>query len=419
MGEVGELSDQLWTGAMPIEDHFPFKEHDAIELIQSDVLFYYGFSNVTAFNTGAGLVLVDVGSHHNQQRVHDEIRKWTSAPLHTAIYTHGHIDHCFGVPLFAADGQSHQELPRVVAHANVVERFRRYTASAGHNAHINAKQWGKYYPWPTNYRYPDLTYDDRLMLSIGGMDFELRHGRGETDDATWVWAPDSRVLCTGDLFTWCAPNAGNPQKVQRYAGDWAQALREMAALDARVLAPGHGPLLYGEARIRQALTESALYLEDLLDQVLALMNRGATLDEVLQGVRFNEDLHTRPHLHPIYDHPEFIVRNIWRYYGGWYDQDPAHLLPPPRTQLASEVVNLSGGLDALSKRARELALAGEMRLAAQLVEWAVAVAPSDPDILNMRAEFFDSWAASRGDYMARHILRAVARESRVKADGDR
>ena len=33
--------------------------------------------------------------------------------------------------------------------------------------------------------------------------------------------PGRRILCCGDLFIWATPNAGNPQKVQRYPRDWA------------------------------------------------------------------------------------------------------------------------------------------------------------------------------------------------------
>ena len=50
--------------------------------------------------------------------------------------------------------------------------------------------------------------------------------RGETDDHTWTWIPDRKAIFSGDLFIWMFPNAGNPQKVQRHAGEWAAALRQ-------------------------------------------------------------------------------------------------------------------------------------------------------------------------------------------------
>jgi len=52
--------------------------------------------------------------------------------------------------------------------------------------------------------YPTATYRDELRLRVGGRELELHHARGETDDHTWVWIPDARTLCTGDLFIWRA-----------------------------------------------------------------------------------------------------------------------------------------------------------------------------------------------------------------------
>ena len=173
--------------------------------------------------------------------------------------------------------------------------------------------------------------------------FELHHGMGETDDATWTWVPERRILHPGDLFIWAVPNAGNPQKVQRYAGEWAAALREMAGLGAEIMLPGHGLPVFGAERIRQALLDTAEVLDSIELQTLALMNTGCTLDRVLHEVELPAHLLDRPYLRPVYDHPQFLVRNVWRRFGGWYDGQPDNLLPAPRRQQAEEWVALAGG----------------------------------------------------------------------------
>ena len=143
---------------------------------------------------------------------------------------------------------------------------------------------------------PDETYTDTLSISVGGEAFELFHDRGETDDATWVWSPERRVLFAGDMFIWASPNCGNPQKVQRYARDWAVAFRKMLALEPEVLLPGHGLPIVGAARVQRALTDAAELLESLVEQTLALMNEGARLDDIVQAVRAPEHLLERPYL---------------------------------------------------------------------------------------------------------------------------
>jgi glyoxylase-like metal-dependent hydrolase (beta-lactamase superfamily II) len=69
---------------------------------------------------------------------------------------------------------------------------------------------------PKEYKAPNLTYSDKMTLRVGKYQFVLTHAKGETDDHTWIWTPKVRIVYTGDLFIWVAPNAGNPQKVQRY-----------------------------------------------------------------------------------------------------------------------------------------------------------------------------------------------------------
>jgi alkyl sulfatase BDS1-like metallo-beta-lactamase superfamily hydrolase len=240
---------------------------------------------------------------------------------------------------------------------------------------------------------------------------ELNHARGETDDHTWVWLPDRRVLCTGDLFIWASPNAGNPQKVQRYPGEWAVALRTMEGLGAELLLPGHGYPIHGAARVRQALSETAELLEFLHDETLRLMNAGATLDEIVRSVHAPQRLISRPYLKPIYDEPEFVVRNVWRQYAGWWDGNPAHLKPAPDAALAAELAALAGGAERLSERATALAAAGELALACHLAELAAQAAPDDRAIRQARAAVYAQRAKAEKSVMARGVFNAVADSS--------
>ena len=188
--------------------------------------------------------------------------------------------------------------------------------------------------------------------------------------------PEHQAVCAGDFLIWVFPNAGNPQKVQRYPREWADALRAMAATGSELFLPAHGLPIGGRERIAGVLLGVADALEQLVPDVLARMNEGPTLDRSSTRSRCPRPLE-RPWMQPNYDEPEFVVRNIWRLYGGWYDGNPARLKPAADSVIAAEVASLAGGVDALVARATELAAAGDLRLAAQLVEWAVQAAPDD------------------------------------------
>ncbi|HTT86634.1 MAG TPA: alkyl sulfatase dimerization domain-containing protein, partial [Acidimicrobiales bacterium] len=361
---VLELADKLWRGEVDVTEIHPVGGYmGGLAEVAEGVAFVPSFANVSAFTTEDGLVLVDTGSSFVATAVHETLRQWSPQRLDTAVYSHGHIDHVFGVSVFEEEAHRNGWVPpHVVAHDALPARFDRYVATAGYNEVINQRQFGvPGLRWPTVYRYPDRTYSDRLSLEVGGATFDLHHARGETDDHTWTWIPGRRVLCCGDLFIWASPNAGNPQKVQRYPREWARALRQMMALEPEVLLPGHGFPVIGAERVRQALADTAELLEALVDQTIALMNTGARLDDILHGVAAPRHLLDRPYLRPVYDEPEFVVRNIWRLYGGWWDGNPATLKPAPEASVARELAELAGGPSVLARRAQSLAEAAAAR----------------------------------------------------------
>ncbi len=408
-----ELADQLFTGALPIAHHHPMATSGELAELQPGLAFVDAFANSAAVDTEDGLVVVDTSGVFHAKQVHATMRRWSQSRLDTAIFTHGHIDHVFGVDLYEEDARTNGWAPpRVVAHEAIAARFERYVLTAGYNAVINQRQFKvPGLQWPVDYRMPDETYRDTMRISVGGEDFELYHDRGETDDATWVWNPARKVLFAGDMFIWASPNCGNPQKVQRYARDWAVAFRKMLALEPDVLLPGHGLPIVGADRVRQALTEGAELLESLVEQTLAMMNEGARLDDILHTVKAPAHLLERPYLHAIYDEPEFVVRNIWRLYGGWYDGNPAHLKPASDAALARELADLAGGATRLAERARELAAAGDLRLAGHLAEMAAQAAPDDKGVHAARAEVFGVRANEEASTMSKGIFSWAEHES--------
>ncbi|MCQ4211040.1 alkyl sulfatase dimerization domain-containing protein [Streptomyces longispororuber] len=418
--DYAAYADRVWQGSETLLPHLSGAyAGDELVRLRPRVGFFPAFANVTAFDTGDGVVLVDSGDFRTAGRLHEAVRKFRAGPVRSVVYTHGHVDHVFGVlPFDQEAARTGADRPEVVAHEAVPARFDRYIRTAGYNSWINRRQFGvPALEWPTTYRYPDTVYRDRLTVRRGALTFELVHARGETDDHTYVWVPELKTLCTGDLFIWNTPNAGNPQKVQRYPEDWARALRSMQELGAELLLPGHGVPITGADRVNRALDDTARLLETLCEQTRDLMNAGHRLDAVIHGVRVPEDLLDRPYLHPAYDEPEFVVRNLWRLWGGWYDQNPATLKPAPEAAVAAEFARAAGGALVLARRALELLDAGESRLAAHLAETAALAAPADPEVARARAHVFTVRAGKETSTMARGVFAWAAAESAAVAEG--
>lgn len=419
--DIAELADRLWRGEDPTHKTNPLGQIGHLAEITDGVAFLPNFGNCTAIATDDGLVMVDTGSILTAEHVFKEVRAWSDQPLRNAIFSHGHIDHVFGVGPF--DEEAHSQgwhAPHVIAHRHLPQRFERYVMTAGYNQIINRRQFAvANLEWPLVYRFPDETYETNHEFTVGTSTFRLQHEKGETDDATVTWFAERRVLCSGDLFIWNSPNAGNPQKVQRYPLEWAQALRRMAALDAEYLLPGHGLPVFGRERITQALSETAEYLESLVEQTLALMNSGARLTDTISIVVVPSHLADRPYLQPFYDEPEFIVRNIWRLYGGWWDGNPANLRPANDRSLARELADLAGGANRLAERAEALledSADEALRLAGHLAETAWLATPNDEGIQRVRQRVFAALASNATSTMSRGVFRWAERETTGEVD---
>ena len=199
--------------------------------------------------------------------------------------------------------------------------------------------------------------------------------------------------------------------MQRYPREWALALRKMQALGAERLLPGHGPPIIGGDRVHQALGDAAQLLESLFEQTLSMMNEGAKLNDILHSVKLPDALLARPYLRPTYDDPFFIVRNLWRLYGGWYDGNPATLKPAANAEVAQALAALSGGAITMARRAEELAGVGKLDVACHLIEFAADAEPSHSEIQSIRADLYRARAEAELSLMGKAIYSAAARDS--------
>jgi alkyl sulfatase BDS1-like metallo-beta-lactamase superfamily hydrolase len=411
-------SESLISGKQQISsDYHPIYTTDTEgEEIHPKLFVRQGTASVNVVDCGETLVMLDSGKATESEELIRAVRNWRpNFPVSDIVLSHHHLDHVGGTHAIEEEAISRDwPPPRIIGHALMEENFVRYERTCGLNAAINRRQSLVDGPrsWPQQYRGPDLTYTDHYSFRRGDQRFECHHARGETDDHTWTWMPDIGALHTGDLIIWAVPNGGNPQKVQRFVGEWSKALQTMALKEAEILLPGHGLPIFGQEMVRQVLTDTAELLESVEHQVLESLNRGVTLDECLERIIWREDLLARPYLRPVYDHPEFLVRNVWRQYAGWYDGQPDHLLPAPRWEQAAEWIALAGGVSNVTARATILCARGEFRLARHLIEMAVLCSPDSEEIHSTRARIYDASAADEESSIARHILRHAANSSR-------
>jgi alkyl sulfatase BDS1-like metallo-beta-lactamase superfamily hydrolase len=347
---------------------------EIIEVAPRTWLIRLPIVNAVLFETDEGLVLVDVGMGPGGPAIVDAIRSVSDKPLHTLVYTHGHVDHANGAWALMEAGLAPQH---VVAHEAITERFERYIGLRGSLAHYMSQPEDQlpagrdYYVWPT------ATFDDRLELEIGGETFVLQHHKGETDDHLYAWVPSRGALASADFYQGFLPNAGNGKRVQRHVAEWIVALREMADLEPRVLLPAHGEASTDTAEIQRNFRALADALEHIRNHTLAGLNAGLRKDEIFGSLDWPERFAADPTLNIQYVTPQDISKMVLKRYTGWWNDLPSNWTPASMQDQAQAIVEMAGGLQALDTHARQLLLE-DVQLACHLADWAFYAEPESP-----------------------------------------
>jgi glyoxylase-like metal-dependent hydrolase (beta-lactamase superfamily II) len=394
--------------------------------IDPNVWLLPGFGNTTIVVGRNGAAVIDPGLFINGPRVVKALRQITEAPLRYVIYTHGHFDHAFGTPALLDDARRRGDHdPEIVGHRNIAHRFERYAKTGGHLAVTYDMQFAS---WGAgggdvvrNARYvpPTLSYEESLTLDLGDLTLDCRHGLGETDDHSWIWVAEPRVIVGGDFIVSSLPNAGTPFRIQRYVLEWAEVLEEMASREPAAVVSGHGGVFTSDAIEMLRVTAQACRWLD--GEVVRRLNDGQWDEQILNEVQLPPQFGESRYLQPLYGCTAFAVRDILRRYKGWYDGNPTMLFPSTRAEIASEVIALIGDVAPLLDRVETLASLDDpsgWQRALHLLDLVIFEGGPQADRARRRkADLLDKRAQFEPSFVAQNVLRSAAAIERQSLPG--
>lgn len=228
----------------------------AITRIAGDL---YRFQNNFHFSvflvTSEGVIATDPINAEAAQWLKAEIKSRFDQPIRYVVYSHDHGDHISGGEVFREAGAT------IIAHA-----VTRSDIAAGN------------VPTAT----PDITYTDRMTLSLGGKTVELMFlGRSHSDNMTVMYFPDERTLFTVDFIT--VKRLPFRTLNDSFWPDWAATIDRVTEMDFDILAPGHGEL--GD---KQDAMDNAQYLRELAAAVQAGIDGGMSLDDMKASIKMEK-----------------------------------------------------------------------------------------------------------------------------------
>lgn len=388
--------------------------------------------NTGVIESNDGLVIYDLPIRQYGKKVFREIREFTDKQVKYIIYSHGHFDHCFGyAPFIEEIKEKNWEMPKIIAHENCVRRFEKYRLLDKYHDWLNKQQFAsvsgrKQKILVSAHETLDPTIimhgnEEQYSFKLGDCTFNIYHDKGETDDSIWLWVPEKRLICAGDLMVSSFPNVGNPYKVQRYPKQWAIAMEKMMKKNAEYLIPGHGPLIKGKEKVKDVLSITAEAMHFVHDEVVKRLNKGKWFEQIYHEILeiYPEKFKKHKYLRPMYGCVRFAIHANYRLYHGWYNSgNPTDLFPAKSEEIAKEFLRLNSEENYI-EHAKKLYEEGKLQLALHILD--IIIKGTDEmhnkillEALNFKYKILKQKANDETSFIAANIIDNAAYQIKEK-----
>lgn len=344
----------------------------------------YGHSNVIAIIANNSVILIDcLDSDEYALDMLQDLRKITNKPIETIIFTHSHPDHMGG------SGAFRDTVKEVIAFAPQIKILKHYDKlndvlqSRGRKQHgygltdeeaicqgIGMREGKEVGRGKYDFLKPTTLYQQKeVEREIDGIKLKLVSAVGECDDEIFVYLPDDKVICTGDNYYGCFPNLYAIRgTTYRDVATWIDTLNEILSYDAIALLPGHTKPLLGKEMIQSHVGMFIDAIEHILLHTLDCMNKGMSVSETVEAVQLPMKYQRLGNLGEFYGTVEWSVKSIYSGYLGWFDGNPAHLLPVSDKKYQQTLLTLIGE-DTLLHEIKNCMYHEDYQLALQLLEF--------------------------------------------------
>jgi alkyl sulfatase BDS1-like metallo-beta-lactamase superfamily hydrolase len=426
------VNPSLWRQAQLNNIHGLFKVADGIWQVRG-----YDISNMSLIEGERGWIVVDpLTAQETAAAAMALVREHLGdRPVSAFVFSHSHIDHFGGVFGVVSAEQARNRDLRVIAPSGFIEEatsenvlagttmLRRAGYMYGSNlprtprGHVDTGL-GKAPAHGTVGILPptDLITETGQQLTVDGVEMVFQNApASEAPAELTFYLPQKKAFFGAEVVSRNMHNlytlrGTKVRDALRWSGYIDQALTLFG--EAEIYFAAHQWPLWGRERIHAFMKQQRDVYKYLHDQTLRLAGKGLTPGEIAEELRMPAALAKSFSSRGYYGTVKHNARAVYQHYFGWYDANPAHLDPLPRSVAAVRYVNAIGGPAALLAQAQQAFEAGDYRWSAELLNHLVFAEPDHRTARGLLAQCYDQlgYQAESGPW--RDVYLSAAHELR-------
>ncbi len=200
-----------------------------------------------------------------------------------------------------------------------------------------------------------------------------------------LWMAENVIASLHNIYTLRGAPVRDPLNWSKYINE---ALYRFGR-EAEVMVASHHWPRWGNARIQEVLRAQRDLYAHMNNQVLHLANQGVTINEIHTVYELPKSLQQTWHCRGYHGSPEHNSRGVIQRYLGFWDCNPATLIPLPASESAPLYVEMMGGAEAILARGRRLHDEGQYLLAQEIVNKLVQAEPRNRAAKDLLADIFE------------------------------
>ena len=414
-----------FSEAIHLDDDFYFEKGIYQVVDNVHVAIGYGLANSVLIVGETGNIIIDTTEDPELgKQINQEFKKISNLPNEAIIYTHSHVDHWRGAPGFYEEGT------KVYAHSTFKKGFfdqnnllrpiltERGMKQFGHFLPDSLKRGhGLGFTLNFDFEQPPVIYPTNFFelqtnqLSVGGINLEIQHTPGETDDQIIIYYPDKNVVVSADNYYMRFPNLYTIRGTSyRDTKSWYRSVDTMRSYKPQYLISCHGPFLSGEQIIEERLSIYRDAIQYIHDYAVRGANLGKTPDELVEEFEYPPFFLENYDLQEKYGKVSWSIRNVYNGYLGFFDGRAVNLEPLSDMKRAKYIYGLIGSKDKLIEEINNANNNENYQWAAELSDIGLFNFPDDEEIKKLYSTSLENLSLIEKNPIARNYYLSEAYE---------